>query len=418
MSEDKVGKALAHKYEAVFCIFLAVIVYLGRSNEELVYPAILYLFLALLSLNFLAVTALRLWPSLEWASASIIMANCGVITAILAYSGGPQSNLWVLYLLPIYTVSMLLGRKETAWITLGVVGFNTAFYLSAGQAWNAAPLFEICVKDGLFIFSAALISRLVGSERKAAATLRRQRRELDELEERTRKLVQVGLMSAGIVHDLKTPLMVIRGMADICLKQVEADSSLRRDVEAIDRSARVCQTIVQAMLEAARAEQAPRVSCEVHEILRSAIALCSEGLLRGGVEIETAWQGGEPRVRATESELQRVFVNLLSNAGKAMPEGGRIDLRTRTVPGLGGRRWIEIEVVDTGPGLSEAALAALFKPFGTTRPDQGGTGLGLYTSREIVHGHGGTLSAGNARGGGARFVVSLPLERVSELAAA
>ncbi len=89
-------RAIAYKYEAVFCIFLAIMAYLGRENANLVYPTVLYFFLLLLSLNFSAIIALRLRPSQEWISALIILANCGVITGIMSYSGGPESNLWVL----------------------------------------------------------------------------------------------------------------------------------------------------------------------------------------------------------------------------------------------------------------------------------------------------------------------------------
>ena len=208
-------RAVAHKYEVVFCIFLAAMAYLGRGNADMVYPNILYLFFLLLSLNFLAILALRLWPLKEWLSALIILANCGVIAGILSYSGGAQSNLWVLYLLPIYSASLLLHGREVAWITVGAICFNTVFYFVSSNLVDSAAIFEISLKNGLLLFSAALTWRLVSAERRSAFNLSRQREEMRRLEdenklkaardEQAEKLAEMGLISAGIVHDLKNP---------------------------------------------------------------------------------------------------------------------------------------------------------------------------------------------------------------------
>lgn len=412
--------ALAYKYEAVFCIFLAGMAYLGRENAELIYPEIFYLFLLLLSLNFSAILALRLWPSKEWLSALIILANCGTITAILSYSGGPRSNLWVLYLLPIYTVSMLLNGREVVWITAGAVGFNTVFYMFASDGWGAAVIFELFLKYGIFIFSAALTWRLVSAERRSFLKLRRHREELDRLEEsieiktardeQTEKLAQVGLISAGIVHDLKSPLMVIGGFADVCLQETPLDAPIRKDLESIKRSASLCQNIVSGILSAATKEAPPLIPCEINGIIESAIELCGNILASSGIAIKKNF-GPEPlQVLGSPEHLERLFLNLIANAAKAMPTGGRLIMRTRTDPQFGGQlSRARIIVEDTGTGLSDEALAKLFTPFGTTRPLEGGTGLGLYLCREIALQHGGSLEAENRREGGARFILSLPL---------
>src|SRR5262245_3184465 len=94
----------ALKYEVIFCIFLFALAFLYRDNNYLVYPQILYLLFALLSLNLSASLALRRWGPRATLSVLFILANCGILTAILQYSGGEESNLWVLFLLPIYTV--------------------------------------------------------------------------------------------------------------------------------------------------------------------------------------------------------------------------------------------------------------------------------------------------------------------------
>src|SRR5262245_29189915 len=119
--------AVSRRYETIFVIFLLALVFLYRDNTNLVYPQILYLFVFLLGLNLSAGWALRKWPTHPWVATSITLGNCGVLTAVLAYSGGPDSNFWVLYLLPIYTVCLLMSGLQLILIVLGIISFNGAF---------------------------------------------------------------------------------------------------------------------------------------------------------------------------------------------------------------------------------------------------------------------------------------------------
>jgi signal transduction histidine kinase len=421
-------RASACAYEAVFCIFLAVMAYLGRENTDLVYPTILYLFVLLLAFNLSAILALRRWPSKEWISALIILANCGVIAGILSYSGGARSNLWVLYLLPIYTASLLLKGREVIWITAGAVSFNTVFYLISIDAWNSAAVFELCLKNGLFIFSAALTSRLASAERRSTSKLLHQRRELERLEEttrlqaahdeRTEKLAQMGLSSASIVHDLKNPLTVIRGYADLCLKEKSLDPAVKTDIERIMKSTAFCQDLVAGILRAANEEESPRISCEIHQRLEAAIELSGYIFGSSGIQIERRFSRRPLNVVAAPEQLDRLFLNLMGNAAKAMPGGGRLTLHTRVDDRMAGFARAQVIVEDTGTGISDAALAKLFKPFSTTRPREGGTGLGLYLCRDIALKNGGSLTAENLPSSGARFILSLPLEPVPAVAGA
>ena len=420
-------RASACAYEAVFCIFLAVMAYLGRENADLVYPTILYFFGLLLILNLSAILALRRWPSKQWISALIILANCGVIAGILSYSGAAQSNLWVLYLLPIYTASLLLNGREVIWITAGAVSFNTLLYLVSTGFWNSSVVFELCLKNGLFVFSAALTWRLVSATRRSAFKLLQQRQELERLEEttrmqsardeRTEKLAKMGLISASIVHDLKNPLAVIRGYVEICLRERSMNPDLQKDLERITKSALFCQDLVSGILRAANDEEAPRLSCDIHQRLEAAIELSGNLNEGSGIEIERRFSSRPLRVSAAPEQLERLFLNLIGNAAKAMPAGGRLILRTQVDDGRNGYARAQVIVEDTGTGLSDAALDKLFKPFGTTRSHEGGTGLGLYLCRDIAMKYGGSLDAENVPSSGARFTLSLPLERAPVAAA-
>lgn len=130
-TDQKADAKLGQKYEVVFSVFLVILAFLWRQNPNFTYPQILYSFIVFLTLNLVVGLSLRFWPSREWISALIILANCGTITAIISYSGGQDFYLWVLYLLPIYTVCLLLSGREVSWITTGVLSFNSIFYASS-----------------------------------------------------------------------------------------------------------------------------------------------------------------------------------------------------------------------------------------------------------------------------------------------
>ena len=412
-------RAVAYKYEAVFCIFLAIMAYLGRENANLVYPTVLHFFLLLLSLNFSAILALRLWPSQEWFSALIILANCGVITGILSYSEG---------LNPTFGCSIYCPSTRSLYFCQAGGGLDYDrgrqlqhdFYFVSFNALSAATIFELCLKNGVFVFSAALTWRLAGAERRSLGQLRRQREELDRLDEKTRvqaahdeqteQLAAVGLISAGIVHDLKSPLMVIRGFTDICLQEKSLDSSIRRDLGSIRRATLRCQDLVAGILSAAKKEDTPRVECEIHELIESAVEFCGNMFADAGIDLEKKFNRHHLRVLGHPEQLERILLNLLGNAVKAMPSGGALTIRTKTDCMKDGRSRIMVLVEDTGTGISDEAMTNLFKPFSTTRPLAGGTGLGLYLSRDIAVKHGGSLQAENAPTGGARFTLTLPME--------
>ncbi len=411
------GRILAYKYEAVFCIFLSAIAYLGRENANLVYPAVLYLFLTLLTLNFLAIFAVRRWPSKQGLSAAIILANCGVITALLSYSGGVDSNLWVLYLLPIYTAALLLDGRDVAWITAGAVCFNTVFYAVTLRRLGESAAFGLFLKDGLFLFSAAAIWRLASAERRSRARIERQREQMRSLENESRaaaardpqteRFAALGLMSAGIVHDLRTPLAVILGFAEICLQNQSLDSEARRDVQKIRRAADRCRGMLAGILSAVRDDDEPLRLLDLRDVVDSALELCAGTLIGAGVEVRKRLDPEPLCVLAARVELERLLMNLAANAVQAMRRGGVLSIGAVR----SGADALEAAVIveDTGPGIPAEAMANLFQPMNTTRRREGGNGLGLYFCRETAFKHGGGLKAENLEGGGARFTLSLPL---------
>ena len=254
--------------------------------------------------------------------------------------------------------------------------------------------------------SAALMRRFVNAERRSTR------------DERTEKLARMGLITASIVHDLKNPISVIRGYTEICLKQPSLDPKVKKNLEQISLSALFCQDLVSGILRAANDEEAPRISCDIHQRLEAAIELSGNINASSGIEIQRRFSSRPLRVLAAPEQLERLFLNLIGNAAKAMPSGGRLTLRTQADERMNGFARAEVIVEDTGTGISDDAFAKLFKPFGTTRPCEGGTGLGLYLCRDIAIKNGGSLAAENIPSAGARFILSLPLEPAPDVAGA
>ncbi|PIR18835.1 MAG: hypothetical protein COV48_05345 [Elusimicrobia bacterium CG11_big_fil_rev_8_21_14_0_20_64_6] len=157
----------------------------------------------------------------------------------------------------------------------------------------------------------------------------------------------------------------------------------------------------------------PMVTRSASDVVVSALSLCEDPLRSRKVEIIRDFPMETCMVRASGRELERVLVNLIGNAAKALPAGGRIWV---ALSHAGSR--VVLSVDDDGKGIAPDLLARLFTPFATGHAKEGGVGLGLYLCREIARRHGGDLSAGRSPRGGARFELVLPAVSVLAQSAA
>ncbi len=410
----------AHRYESVFCIFLVILAFLWRDNPNLVYPQILCLFTLLLALNLLAGVSLRFWPSIERFSALSVLANCATVTTILSYSGGHNSNLWVLYLLPIYTTCMLLGAREVVWITTGVISFNTLYYLFSVPSSAAEATFALAIKSGIFVFAAAATRRITHKERMARQRVEAQRREIGRMADKIKiqeftfsksaKIGEMELLASGFAHDIKNSLTVILVTAEMLIEDESHNPGLKPDLERIRKMAQLCKSIVAQFLESTKETNLKFCPCDINNMLSSVLSLYASTLVNSHIAVQREFAENLPEVAVSPSHLHRVFLNLMSNARDAMGNGGTLTVRTEAIPRpkLQGLPWIQVVMEDTGTGIAEDALRNLFRPFSTTKTNTGGTGLGLYICNEIAIKHGGSLKAENRTEGGARFLLCLP----------
>jgi signal transduction histidine kinase len=248
--------------------------------------------------------------------------------------------------------------------------------------------------------SVAIVNaHLYESEKEALLELRSAQKRLIESE----RLAALGRLAASIAHEVNNPLGIIKNYLTIISKSPGASVDIKGNVsilaEEVDRIAR----IVRQLLDFYRPTLERQVEIDVAEVLDSTLDLTSQKLQSVGIEISRKYSGGDIKVNGSSNKLKQVFLNLILNSRDVMPTGGKLTVSARRHDG-----FAEIEFSDTGTGISPEELPRIFEPFFTTKKESG-TGLGLAVCHGIIASHNGTISAVNNPGGGATFIIKLPL---------
>ncbi|MGI9110701.1 MAG: PAS domain-containing protein [Gaiellaceae bacterium] len=232
-----------------------------------------------------------------------------------------------------------------------------------------------------------------------------EQRELEQQLQHARKLDAVGELAGGIAHDFNNILTGIAGFTELALARPDGlDEELRGDLEEILGGARRAGVLTRQLLTFARREVARPQVVALNEVIEGV-----SGLLRGtipeNVRVITDLAGELGRVKVDPHQLEQVLLNLVLNAGDAMPEGGVLTVRTFAPSGA----EVALAVADTGTGMTEEVRARMFEPFFTTKDVGKGTGLGLAAVYGIVEECCGRILVESEPGGGSTFVVTLPV---------
>lgn len=256
------------------------------------------------------------------------------------------------------------------------------------------------------------------------------------------KLASVGTLAAGIAHEINHPMAwVLANLGFIkehlsevqesidklckvidqqpigndslvqdCLNEVKKYQNVFKLTEIIDESiegAERVRDIVRSLRGFARVDESEAKSIDIHDVINSAINMSYQEI-KIRARLEKDFASDLPRLYLHSGKLHQVFLNLLINAAQAIPEGksnqNKIKLCTKLV-----KDYIQIEVIDTGPGIPEDILPKIFEPFFTTKPVGTGTGLGLSICHEIIKQLGGEISVDSKLGQGTKFTILLPL---------
>lgn len=223
------------------------------------------------------------------------------------------------------------------------------------------------------------------------------------------KMSAVGRLAAGVAHEINNPLSGVLGFAQVLLREIPEENPWREDVMKIEEGARRCKKIVSHLLTFSRQEEFNLEVIDIGEVIDSTLSLCENQILLEKIRIIKEYGENLPMLRIGVPQMEQVFLNLITNAIQAMPEGGELKISTR----LRNRGdFVEISFADTGEGIKKEILPKIFEPFFTTREVGKGTGLGLSVSYEIVKRHNGTIRAeSDGEGKGACFTVVLPVEK-------
>lgn len=224
------------------------------------------------------------------------------------------------------------------------------------------------------------------------------------------KMSAIGQLVSGVAHELNNPLAGISAFAQLLLTEKRLTQEQRGASETIYAESRRASRIVNNLLTFARQHKPEKVPTSLNQVLDDTLELRIYELRVRGIEIARDYDESIPDTMADAHQLQQVFLNLLTNAEQAMErvEGRRHRLTVRTSRAGAA---IRIEIEDTGPGITPTLLDRIFNPFFTTKPTGAGTGLGLSISLGIVREHQGRIWAENIHGGGACFVIELPITK-------
>jgi signal transduction histidine kinase len=370
------------------------------------------------------------WPS--WREISILAGTMLLCYFFVLFTGRMQSKYGLIFLLPILTGSTRFPLRGAQLVALTSVVFYGSFYFT-DHTVSPEDLPEETLELSIIIFFSLFIGFLVNFARLqekssqwrlrqaadeiAAANLELQKarekleekvNELETMEQAIRRadrLAALGEMSAGLAHEIRSPLGVIQSSTELIGKKILALEPDNRLVSVILEEIIRLNHLVEEFLSFA---SPPKPNLRIHnlsEIIHRTVRLVEPKAEKQGVRFKIAPSNDSVPLCVDENLLHQCILNLLLNALDVMPAGGRIQV---DIKGADSDDEARIIVQDTGPGITADAESRIFNPFYTTK--ENGTGLGLAIVQQIVTMHGGRVEVANAREGGAMFTLRLPVK--------
>jgi signal transduction histidine kinase len=367
-------------------------------------------------------------------------------TALIDHTGevGINSSYYPIYYLPVVTAALYCGP----WLTLVWTFVSSAAYCSylypAMQEYELTPeAFGYLALRIMFFFLAAMVVNRFAQQsrhqtqlfRELAERLAETNRRLEQAQaeaRRSERLAALGQLSAGLAHEIRNPLGVIKGSAEMLTQKLQASDELARELAGyISTEVNRLGALVTEFLDFARPLHAEPHPADLTALLDRVLQIVADrfaakqfngtqlnGIQEAGkpVRVERRYASGLPLVPLDESLCEQAFLNLVQNAYEAMQDqdknrGGtlRVEVQSAT---RNDREGVEIRLADTGPGVPEELREEIFNPFVTTKKT--GVGLGLSIVSKIVDGHRGSIHVENRPEGGAVFTIFFPLEEAGE----
>lgn len=228
-------------------------------------------------------------------------------------------------------------------------------------------------------------------------------RRLERAAEVNRQLASIGELTAGVVHEIRNPLTIIRGRAELLLRKFEEGDSSFKSADAILSEAKSLEKLVGQFLGFAKPYSIEKGPCSAENLAERSAALCKRRADNKGVKVTWTCEADMDDMKADAEKMCQAVSNIINNAVDAVGDGGEVFLNIRTDEG-----HTVIDISDNGPGIHIGPEEDLFSPFFSRKRD--GTGLGLSIVHKIVTAHGGSVNYTNREEGGAKFTIVLPQE--------
>ncbi len=348
--------------------------------------------------------------------ATVLIDHTGVV--------GINSSYYPIYYLPVVTAALYF----TPWVTLLWTLLTSAAYCSylypALQEYDIddAGFAQLVLRIMFFFLAAMLVNRFAQESRRKtrqyqelAEQLAETNRQLERAQaeaRRSERLAALGQLSAGLAHEIRNPLGVIKGSAEMLSQKLENAEPLARELAGyISSEVNRLSALVTQFLNFARPLQADLRPADLTALLDRVLKYVADHWTGPPMQVERQYASNLPLVPLDESLLEQALLNLVQNAYEAMGEHGGT-LRVEVRPAFQDIRGVEIRLADTGPGVPDALQEEIFNPFVTTKKT--GVGLGLSIVSKIIDGHHGSIRAENGPHGGACFTLFFPTEEVGE----
>ncbi len=349
--------------------------------------------------------------------AYVVLTKIALATLLVDHTGeiSINSSYWPIYFLPVMTAAEYFGPLATMlWTALGSIFYCSYLYPALQEYDITEESYAVLAIRVLFLFLAAVVvNRFVVESKQQtqryqelAETLANTNRQLEHAQaeaRRSERLAALGQLSAGLAHEIRNPLGVIKGSAEMLNQKLAGSNALATELAGyiLSESNRL-SSLVTRFLDFARPLHADLVASNIASVLDRALNDVAQFWKGPPVQVGKDYQENLPQVALDEGLAEQAFVNIIQNAYDAMsPNGGNLRVQVQRSRQSGRNReavdGVEVRIADSGPGISPELKEQIFNPFVTTK--KSGVGLGLSIVSKIVDGHHGTIRLESPVGG-------------------
>ncbi len=360
------------------------------------------------------------WPL--YGRYGVVLVKILLATLLISHTGelSINSSYYPIYYVPIVTAALHFGAWGTLlWTLLASAAYCSYLYPALQEyTLTAGGAAELAIRILFFFLAAMLVNRFTLENRRQTAKIQqvaeqliRANRELERAQaeaRRSERLAALGHLSAGLAHEIRNPLGVIKGSAEMLHQKLEESNPLASELAGyISSEVNRASALVTRFIDFARPLRTETRLQQVTALLDQALNSVAGQWQGGKVNVQRDYGTDLPLVPLDEKLCEQAFINLVQNAYEAMGiEGGSLRVKVSTARS-NGRNGVEVRLRDSGPGVQAEMRDQIFNPFVTTKKT--GVGLGLAIVSKIVDEHHGTIRLENTDGNGAAFVIFFPV---------